>query len=95
MASWPGIVTLARAAASDADRRRPIAQAGWDRFRVTWECLSGIRRYGPGLRGIELIHKTGRTRRQRKTRQRSVPEEDSLLTPHRAGTNVIAPAFMQ
>ena len=59
------------------------------------ECLSGIRRYGPGLRGIELIHKTGRTRRQRKTRQRSVPEEDSLLTPHRAGTNVIAPAFMQ
>ena len=50
-------ITLMRAGASAADRRRPLKKAGWDRFEVNWDCFTGILRYGPERRGIEIVHK--------------------------------------
>jgi len=48
-------VTLVRSAATAAERRLPIARAGWNRFQVNWDCLTGISRYGPDLRGLEIV----------------------------------------
>jgi len=37
-------VTLVRSAASAAERRAPIAQAGWNRFQIPWDCFTGASR---------------------------------------------------
>ena len=33
-----GYVTLVRSAASAAERKLPLALAGWNRFQVSWAC---------------------------------------------------------
>ena len=48
-------VTLVRSAASAAERRAPIAQAGWNRFQIPWDCFTGATRFGPDHRGFEIV----------------------------------------
>ena len=48
-------VTIVRSAASAAERKLPLGQAGWHRFQVSWDCLTGARRYGPDQRGLVIV----------------------------------------
>ena len=48
-------VTLVRSAASAAERREPIEQAGWNRFQIPWDCFTGVTRFGPDQLGFEIV----------------------------------------
>ena len=50
-----GYVTLVRSAASAAERKLPLALAGWNRFQVSWACLTGVTRFGPERKGFLIV----------------------------------------
>jgi hypothetical protein len=50
-----GYVTLVRSAASAAERKLPLALAGWNRFQVSWACLTGVQRFGPERKGFLIV----------------------------------------